>query len=72
MALAEVVMRSLSSCLPKEGEMDIDALTALSANTVVATAVTDAISGTILGGPVLMGRDFGDVAIGSPENQPGG
>ena len=28
--------------------------------------VTNAISGTVTHGPVLMGRDFGDVTIGSP------
>ena len=30
--------------------------------------VTNTISGTILGGPVLMGRDFGDITIGRPDN----
>jgi len=34
--------------------------------------VTNTISGTILNGPVLMGRDFGDITIGRPDNQPGG
>jgi hypothetical protein len=34
--------------------------------------VTNTISGTILNGPVLMGRDFGDITIGSPENKSGG
>jgi hypothetical protein len=34
--------------------------------------VTNTISGTILGGPVLMGRDFGDITIERPDNQPGG
>jgi hypothetical protein len=33
--------------------------------------VTNTISGTILDGPVLMGRDFGDITIGSPDDQPG-
>lgn len=33
--------------------------------------VTNTISGTILNSPVLMGRDFGDITIGSPDNQPG-
>jgi hypothetical protein len=32
--------------------------------------VTNTISGTILNGPVLMGRDFGDITIGSPDTQP--
>jgi hypothetical protein len=67
--------------------MDIDALAALAANTVVATAVTDAfealrakvgpggnvtntMSGTVLNGPVLMGRDFRDITIGNPDDQP--
>jgi hypothetical protein len=57
--------------------MDIDALAALAANTIVATSVSDdtggnvtnTISGTVRG-PVLMGRDFGDITIGGPENQP--
>jgi hypothetical protein len=33
--------------------------------------VTNTISGTVHHGPVLMGRDFGDITIGSPDNQPG-
>ena len=32
--------------------------------------VTNTISGTILNSPVLMGRDFGDITIGSPDDQP--
>lgn len=44
----------------KEGEIDVDALAALAANT---------ISGTVHG-PVLMGRDFGDITIGSPDHRP--
>lgn len=34
--------------------------------------VTNAISGAILGGPVLMGRDFGDVTVGRPDGEPDG
>ena len=34
--------------------------------------VTNTVSGTIHHGPVLMGRDFGDITIGSPDNRPGG
>jgi hypothetical protein len=33
--------------------------------------VTNTISGTVRNSPVLMGRDFGDITIGSPDNQPG-
>jgi hypothetical protein len=29
-------------------------------------SVTNTITGTVVNGPVLMGRDFGDVSIGSP------
>jgi hypothetical protein len=32
--------------------------------------VTNTISGTVHG-PVLMGRDFGDITIGSPDHRPG-
>jgi hypothetical protein len=32
--------------------------------------VTNTITGTIRNGPVLMGRDFGDITIGRPDNQP--
>ena len=32
--------------------------------------VANTITGTILNGPVLMGRDFGDITIGSPDTQP--
>jgi hypothetical protein len=32
-------------------------------------SITNTISGTVLNGPVLMGRDFGDITIGGPENQ---
>jgi hypothetical protein len=31
--------------------------------------VTNTITGTILNSPVLMGRDFGDITIGSPDDQ---
>jgi hypothetical protein len=31
--------------------------------------VTNTISGTIHNGPVLMGRDFGDITVGSPDGQ---
>lgn len=34
--------------------------------------VTNTISGTVLNGPVLMGRDFGDITIGGPDDRPGG
>jgi hypothetical protein len=34
--------------------------------------VTNTISGTIVNGPVLMGRDFGDITIGHPDDQSGG
>jgi hypothetical protein len=35
--------------------------------------VTNTISGSVLGGPVLMGRDFGDITIGgNQDDQPGG
>jgi hypothetical protein len=35
--------------------------------------VTNTISGSVLGGPVLMGRDFGDITIGGSQvNQPEG
>lgn len=34
--------------------------------------VTNTVSGTILGGPVLIGRDFGDVTVGRPDDEPGG
>jgi hypothetical protein len=35
--------------------------------------VTNTISGTVLGGPVLMGRDFGDITIGgNQDDQPAG
>jgi hypothetical protein len=35
--------------------------------------VTNTISGTVRGGPVLMGRDFGDITIGvSQDDQPEG
>jgi hypothetical protein len=30
--------------------------------------VTNTISGTVRGGPVLMGRDFGDITIGGQDN----
>lgn len=33
--------------------------------------VTNTVSGTVHG-PVLMGRDFGDITIGRPDEQPGG
>ena len=33
--------------------------------------VTNTISGTIHNGPVLMGRDFGDITIGNPDSHPG-
>jgi hypothetical protein len=33
--------------------------------------VTNTISGTVRNSPVLMGRDFGNITIGSPDNQPG-
>jgi hypothetical protein len=33
--------------------------------------VTNTISGTVHNGPVLMGRDFGDITIGIPDDQPG-
>jgi hypothetical protein len=33
--------------------------------------VTNTISGTIINGQVLMGRDFGDITIGRPDKQPG-
>jgi hypothetical protein len=32
--------------------------------------VTNTVSGTILGGPVLLGRDFGDITIGRPAERP--
>jgi hypothetical protein len=32
--------------------------------------VANTISGTILNGPVLIGRDFGDITIGRPDTQP--
>jgi hypothetical protein len=32
--------------------------------------VTNTVSGTVHG-PVLMGRDFGDITIGTPDTQPG-
>jgi len=32
--------------------------------------VTNTVSGTVRNGPVLMGRDFGDITIGSQDNQP--
>jgi hypothetical protein len=31
--------------------------------------ITNTISGTVLNGPVLLGRDFGGITIGGPENQ---
>jgi hypothetical protein len=34
--------------------------------------VTNTISGTVLGGSVLMGRDFGDVTIGRRDDLPSG
>lgn len=34
--------------------------------------VTNTVSGTVRGGPVLMGRDFGDITIGIPGNPSGG
>jgi hypothetical protein len=34
-------------------------------------SITNTISGTVLNGPVLMGRDFGDITIGGPEISPG-
>jgi hypothetical protein len=34
--------------------------------------VTNMVSGTVHHGPVLMGRDFGDITIGSPDKQPRG
>jgi hypothetical protein len=34
-------------------------------------SVTNTISGTVGDGPVLMGRDFGDITIGAPGDQPG-
>jgi CTP:molybdopterin cytidylyltransferase MocA len=34
--------------------------------------VTNTISGTVRGGPVLMGRDFGDITIGRHDDPPGG
>jgi hypothetical protein len=34
--------------------------------------VTNMVSGTIHNGPVLMGRDFGDITIGSPDSKSGG
>jgi hypothetical protein len=57
--------------------MDIDALAVLAANTIVTTAVTDAFEAVRtkvagLYGPVLMGRDFGDITIGHPDHQSGG
>jgi len=33
--------------------------------------VTNTISGTVRGGPVLMGRDFGDITIGRQDDPPG-
>lgn len=33
--------------------------------------VTNTISGTVRGGPVLMGRDFGDITIGRQGDPPG-
>jgi hypothetical protein len=32
--------------------------------------VTNTISGTVRNGPVLMGRDFGDITVGDSGNQP--
>jgi hypothetical protein len=34
--------------------------------------VTNTISGTVSNGPVLMGRDFGHITIGSQDDHPGG
>lgn len=34
--------------------------------------VTNTISGTIRNGPVVMGRDFGDITIGNPDSRAGG
>jgi hypothetical protein len=34
--------------------------------------VTNTISGTVHNGPVLMGRDFGDITMGRPDDQPRG
>jgi hypothetical protein len=33
--------------------------------------VTNTVSGTVSNGPVLMGRDFGDITIGHRDNRPG-
>lgn len=35
-------------------------------------SVTNTISGTVIGGSVLMGRDFGDITIGSRDDPPEG
>jgi hypothetical protein len=51
------------------------AIRALVAEFRAATAdaggnVTNTVSGTVLNGPVVMGRDFRDITIGNPDNQP--